>query len=61
MQVNGELVVEYGERSERLSSLSELEFTNLLIRLSRPEQRLIMSLEGHGERSLSGFDNHDMG
>jgi len=61
VQVNGELVVEYGERSERLSSLSELEFTNLLIRLSRPEQRLIMSLEGHGERSLSGFANHDLG
>ena len=61
VQVNGELVVEYGERSERLASLSELEFTNLLIRLSRPEQRLIVSLDGHGERSLLGAANHDLG
>jgi len=61
VQVNGELVVEHGERSERLSILSELEFTNLLIRLSRPEQRLVMSLEGHGERSLTNVANHDLG
>ncbi len=61
VQVNGELVVEHNERSERLSQLSELEFTNLLIRLSRPEQRLVMSLEGHGERSLLGAANHDLG
>jgi len=61
VQVNGEMVVEHGERSERLSNLSELEFTNLLIRLSRPEQRLIMSLEGHGERSLVSGANHDLG
>jgi ABC-type uncharacterized transport system involved in gliding motility auxiliary subunit len=61
VQVNGELVVEHNGRSERLSTLSELDFTNLLIRLSRPEQRLVMSLEGHGERSLLGAANHDLG
>jgi len=61
VQVNGELVVEYRERSERLSTLSEFDFTNLLIRLSRTESRLVMSLDGHGERSLVGAANHDLG
>jgi ABC-type uncharacterized transport system involved in gliding motility auxiliary subunit len=61
VQVNGELVVEHGDRSERLGTLSEFDFTNLLIRLSRPEQRLVMSLDGHGERSLVNGANHDLG
>jgi len=61
VQVNGELVVEYAERSERIGILSELDFTNLLIRLSRPSERLVMSLDGHGERSLVSGANHDLG
>jgi ABC-type uncharacterized transport system involved in gliding motility auxiliary subunit len=61
IQVNGELVVEYQERSERTSALSEFDFTNLLIRLSRADERLVMSLDGHGERSLVGMANHDLG
>ena len=61
VQVNGELVIAYGDRSERLTALSELDFTNVLIRLSRSEQRLVMSLDGHGERSLIGGANHDLG
>ncbi|MCC7082489.1 MAG: GldG family protein [Burkholderiales bacterium] len=61
VRVNGELVVEYAGRSERLSNLSELDFTNLLIRLARADERLVMWLEGHGERSLTGPANHDLG
>lgn len=61
VQVNGELVIEYANRSERLASLSELELTNLLIRLARAGERLVMSLDGHGERSLTGGANHDLG
>lgn len=61
VQVNGEMVVEYAERSERLGILSELDFTNLLIRLSRPGERVVMSLDGHGERSLVNGANHDLG
>ena len=61
VQVNGELVVEHAGRSERLTSLSELDFTNLLIRLARADQRLLMWLEGHGERSLASAANHDLG
>ena len=61
VQVNGELVVEYRGRSERLSNLSELDLTNLLIRLARAEERLVAWLDGHGERSLAGQANHDLG
>jgi ABC-type uncharacterized transport system involved in gliding motility auxiliary subunit len=61
VQVNGEMVIEYAGRSERLSSLSELDFTNLLIRLARADERLVMGLEGHGERSLAGQANYDLG
>jgi hypothetical protein len=61
VQVNGELVIEHAGRSERLSNLSELEFTNLLIRLARAQERLVMGLEGHGERSLATQANHDLG
>jgi ABC-type uncharacterized transport system involved in gliding motility auxiliary subunit len=61
VQVNGELLVEHAGRSERLAHLSELEFTNLLIRLARADERLVMWLEGHGERSLAQQANHDLG
>lgn len=61
VQVNGELVIEYGGRSERLAVLSELEMTNALIRLARANERLVMHLDGHGERSLAGGADHDLG
>jgi len=61
VQINGELVIEYADRSERLANLSELEFTNLLLRLARAGERLVMSLDGHGERSLISGANHDLG
>jgi ABC-type uncharacterized transport system involved in gliding motility auxiliary subunit len=61
VQVNGELVIEHAGRSERLTNLSELDFTNLLIRLARADERLVMWLEGHGERSLTNAANHDLG
>jgi ABC-type uncharacterized transport system involved in gliding motility auxiliary subunit len=61
VQVNGELVIEHAGRSERLANLTELEFTNVLIRLARAQERLVMWLEGHGERSLANQANHDLG
>jgi ABC-type uncharacterized transport system involved in gliding motility auxiliary subunit len=61
VQLNGELVIEHANRSERLTNLSELDFTNLLIRLARADERLVMSIEGHGERSVTGAANHDIG
>jgi len=61
VQVNGELLVEFAGRSERLGKLGEVEFTNVLLRLARADERLVMCLEGHGERSLAGQANHDLG
>ncbi len=61
IQVDGEMIVEYGGRSEHLRTLNEEAVTNLLIRLSRKESRLVMGLSGHGERKLDGVANFDLG
>jgi len=61
VQMNGEMVVEYRGRSEHLTALNEETVANLLMRLARSGERLVMYLEGHGERSLQGIANHDLG
>ena len=58
---NGELVVEYGKRSEHLTNLNEQSMTNLLQRLARSQERLIVYLDGHGEPKLDGPANFDLG
>jgi ABC-type uncharacterized transport system involved in gliding motility auxiliary subunit len=61
VRLNGELVVEYGGRKENLSNLSEQDLTNLLVRLVRSADRMVMYLEGHGEAKLDGRGNQDLG
>lgn len=61
VQVNGELVVGYQNRSERLTNLNEQALTTALMRLARSGSRLAMYLDGHGERKLDGIANHDLG
>ncbi|HSO07593.1 MAG TPA: GldG family protein [Pelomicrobium sp.] len=63
IQQNGEMVVAFGERSERFSplALNEQSFTNLLVRLARRGERTVAYLDGHGERKLTGAANHDLG
>ena len=61
IQINGEMVVKYGDRSEHLTELKEQTFTNMLMRLARAQERRVMQLEGHGERKLNGTANHDLG
>ena len=61
VQVDGEMIVEYGGRSEHLRTLNEEAVANLLTRLSRSENRLVMGLSGHGERKLDGAANFDLG
>jgi ABC-type uncharacterized transport system involved in gliding motility auxiliary subunit len=58
---NGEMLVEYQGRSERLNNLSEQSIANLLQRLARNKERLVMYLTGHGEPSLEGSANDDLG
>ncbi|HKB83176.1 MAG TPA: GldG family protein [Burkholderiales bacterium] len=61
VRANGELVIEYNGRSEHLTSLTEQDLTNLLLRLVRSAQRQVTYLDGHGERKLDGRANHDLG
>jgi ABC-type uncharacterized transport system involved in gliding motility auxiliary subunit len=58
-----ELVLEYHRRVEHLplADLNEQNFANLLMRLMRGANSLVLSLEGHGERRLDGIANHDLG
>ncbi len=59
--MNGELVVRYQGRSEKIQQHSEQELTNALQRLARGGERRIVFLTGHGERAPKGQANHDLG
>lgn len=61
VKVNGEMVIYYQQRRVHLTTINEQAFTQSLIRLARQEERLIMALEGHGERNLDGQANFDLG
>lgn len=61
VQVNGEVVVTFKGRREHLTAVNEQALTNLLMRLARSGEKLIMSLSGHGERKLDGIAGHDLG
>lgn len=61
VRANGEMVIEYGRRKEHLSVLNEQSMANLLMRLARSQDRLVMFVDGHGEPRLDGNANHDLG
>ncbi|MBX9811399.1 MAG: GldG family protein [Burkholderiales bacterium] len=56
-----EMVIEYRQRSEHLTEFNEQALTNVLMRLARGADRLVLWLDGHGERKLNGVANHDLG
>ncbi len=58
---NGEMVVEYGGRSEHITTLNEQTLSSALLRLAHTRDQLLMYLSGHGERKLDGMANHDLG
>ena len=60
IQVDGEMVVDYQGRSERIQEPGETSLTNALQRLATAEERHVVFLEGHGERSPQGKANHDL-
>jgi ABC-type uncharacterized transport system involved in gliding motility auxiliary subunit len=59
--IDGELVVEYQGRTEKVQEAGEAALTNALQRLATAEERHVVFLEGHGERSPVGQANHDLG
>ncbi|ORU93537.1 MAG: ABC transporter [Cycloclasticus sp. symbiont of Bathymodiolus heckerae] len=56
---DGELVIRYDGRRESLRQLNEQALSNVLQRLANSEQRWVVFLTGHGERSPSGQANFD--
>jgi hypothetical protein len=59
---DGEVVVEYNKRTEHINPpFAEQELTNLLVRLTRSNEKPIMYLDGHGEKNLLGLKNSDLG
>lgn len=61
IRTNGEMLVEHAGRTEHLTTLSEQALTGALLRLAHRKNQLLMYLDGHGERSLEGAANHDLG
>lgn len=59
--IEGEMVVHYKDRDERLKLLSERELDNALVRLARTRTRLVAFLSGDGERRPDGKANADLG
>jgi hypothetical protein len=57
----GELLLDYAGRQERLQTLSEGHIQLALQRLLGRSERWIGALSGHGERTLLGHANHDLG
>jgi len=62
IRVDGEVVVEYNKRTEHITPpFAEQDLTNLLVRLTRTNEKPIMYLDGHGEKNLVGLKNSDLG
>jgi ABC-type uncharacterized transport system involved in gliding motility auxiliary subunit len=58
---NAEISVTYENRRENFTTLNEPTLTNVLQRLLRSAPRQVWFVSGHGERSLAGRANHDLG
>ncbi len=61
ISLDGELLIRYQGRSEKIQQLSEQPITNALQRMARQGERWILFLAGHGERDPLGEANHDLG
>ena len=53
--------MEYKRRTVRVTDFNEQTFAIALMRLARGAERLVLWLDGHGERRLNGAANHDLG
>jgi ABC-type uncharacterized transport system involved in gliding motility auxiliary subunit len=59
--VDGELILHYRDREQRLDVLNERSFTNALERLVRGGDRIVAFVTGDGERRADGTANADLG
>jgi ABC-type uncharacterized transport system involved in gliding motility auxiliary subunit len=56
----GLIIIDYQDRTERLSTLDESSLTNALLQLANIQERRITFLTGHGERSPERQANFDL-
>ena len=61
VQIDGEIDVRYAGRTERLRVLDEAALSSALLRLSRSHERIVVFLEGEGQRRADGQANADLG
>lgn len=61
VRFDGEVIVHYGERQQRVDAVDEQSLTNALQALARGSERWVVFAQGHGERDLLGQRNHDLG
>ena len=59
IRFDGEVLLQFQQRSEKLSQITEAKVTNAIQRLLRQGERWIVFLEGHGERNPYREANHD--
>ena len=58
---DGEILIAYQGRSEKVSQLAEQSVTNALLRIARQKEGKILFVTGHGERDPHGEANHALG
>ncbi|HEX2668652.1 MAG TPA: GldG family protein [Gammaproteobacteria bacterium] len=58
---DGQVVLQYAGRSEKLEQVTEAEMGDALQRLARSSERYVVFLSGDGERSPTGEHNFDLG
>lgn len=61
VQLDGEVVAQYGDNKENIGQFTEENFANAVARLARTQERWLVFLSGHGERRPEGEANHDLG
>jgi ABC-type uncharacterized transport system involved in gliding motility auxiliary subunit len=59
IRFDGETLIEYQGRNEKISQVSESLVTNAIQRLVRQGERWLVFLQGHGERNPYSERNHD--
>jgi len=59
IRFDGEVLLEYQGRSEKIAQISEANVSTAVQRLLRQGERWLVFLQGHGERNPYGEANHD--
>jgi ABC-type uncharacterized transport system involved in gliding motility auxiliary subunit len=58
---DGQVILQYGQRTEKLDQINEAQLADAIQRLERSTDRYVVFLAGDGERSPLGDHNFDMG